>query len=69
MNSLQNYLGLFFFCCFFMEFRELSDGEWEIIEPPLSPKAKADRSMADDRIVLNGILYVLVTGIPRTNPR
>ena len=40
-----------------MEFRELSDFEWEVVKPLLPP-----RSRADDRMVLNGILYVLVTG-------
>jgi len=40
-----------------MEFREVSDGEWEVIKSLLPP-----RSRADDRMVLNGILYVLVTG-------
>ncbi len=45
-----------------MKFRELSDYEWEIIEPLLPPKAKVGRPRADDRIVLNGILYVLTTG-------
>jgi len=36
-----------------MEFREVSDEEWDIIR-------------ADDRMVLNGILYVLVTGCEST---
>lgn len=45
-----------------MEFRELDDREWEIIKPLLPPKAKTGRPRADDRKVLNGILYVLVTG-------
>jgi transposase len=44
-----------------MEFHELSDEEWEIIEPLLPPKAKVGRPRADDRMVLNGILYVLTT--------
>jgi transposase len=45
-----------------MEFRELSDEEWELIKPLLPPKAKTGRLRADDRRVLNGILYVLATG-------
>jgi len=45
-----------------MEFRELSDEEWELIKPLLPPKAKIGRPRADDRRVLNGILYVLATG-------
>lgn len=60
-NSSQNYLS-FSFLVFFMEFHELSDEEWEIIEPLLPPKAKVGRPRADDRMVLNGILYVLTTG-------
>ena len=45
-----------------MEFCELSDGEWEVIKPLLPSKARVGRPRSDDRIVLNGILYVLVTG-------
>jgi transposase len=45
-----------------MEFRELSDEEWEIIKPLLPPKANVGRPRIDDRLVVNGILYVLVTG-------
>ena len=45
-----------------MRFRELSDGEWEFIRSLLPPKAKTGRPKADDRMFLNGILYMLVTG-------
>jgi len=45
-----------------MEFRELSDEEWGIIKPLLPPKASVGRPRIDDRLVVNGILYVLVTG-------
>jgi transposase len=45
-----------------MEFRELSDFEWEVIKPLLPPRSRVGRPRADDRIVLNGILYVLTTG-------
>jgi transposase len=41
-----------------MEFRELSDFEWEVIKPLLPPRSRVGRPRADDRIVLNGILYV-----------
>jgi hypothetical protein len=47
---------------FVMEFRELSDGEWEVIRPLLPPRATVGRPRIDDRLVINGILYVLVTG-------
>jgi transposase len=45
-----------------MEFRELSDSEWELIKPLLPPRARVGRPRADNRMVLNGILYVLLTG-------
>ncbi|MEM2770930.1 MAG: transposase [Candidatus Nezhaarchaeales archaeon] len=57
-NSLQNYLSLLLF---FAGFRELSDGEWELIRSFLPPKARTGRPRVDDRRVLNGILYVLIT--------
>jgi transposase len=43
-----------------MGFRELGDGEWDIIKPLLSPMARVGRPRADDRLILNRILYVLV---------
>lgn len=45
-----------------MEFRGLSDDEWEVIKPLLPPKARTGRPRADDRRIINGILYVLTTG-------
>ena len=45
-----------------MEFRELSDFEWEVVRPFLPPMSRVGRPRADDRMVLNGILYVLTTG-------
>ena len=45
-----------------MEFRELSDFEWDVIRPLLPPRSRVGRPRADDRMVLNGILYVLTTG-------
>jgi transposase len=45
-----------------MEFRELSDEQWQFIQPLLPPAARTRRPRADDRRTLNGILYVLVTG-------
>ncbi|MEM3539107.1 MAG: transposase [Nitrososphaerales archaeon] len=44
-----------------MEFREIGDCEWELIRS-LLPRARVGRPRIDDRRVLNGILYVLVTG-------
>jgi len=45
-----------------MGFRELSDYEWEVIKPLLPPMSRVGRPRTDDRMVLNGILYVLTTG-------
>jgi len=45
-----------------MEFRELSDEEWKVIAPLLPPRARVGRPRADDRMVMNGILYALFTG-------
>ncbi|MEM1547170.1 MAG: transposase [Candidatus Methanomethylicia archaeon] len=45
-----------------MELRELTDCEWELIRPLLPPMARVGRPRIDDGCVLNGILYVLVTG-------
>jgi|SRR5215469_3337398 len=44
---------------------EVSDAQWELIEPILRPKRRADgrgRPWQDTRGVLNGILWVLGTG-------
>ncbi len=40
----------------------LTDEQWERIRPLLPPPARTGRPRADDRKVLNGILYVLRTG-------
>jgi transposase len=45
-----------------MEFRELSDEEWHAIKPFSPPKARVGRPRADDRLTIDGILYVLTTG-------
>jgi transposase len=45
-----------------MRFRVISDGGWEIIRPFLTPRSRVGWPRADDRMVLNGILYVLTTG-------
>jgi hypothetical protein len=43
----------------FRGFREVSDGEWEVVRPFLPPMSRVGRPRAGDRMVLNGILYVL----------
>jgi transposase len=45
-----------------MKFRELSDYGWGVIRPLLPPRSRVGRPRADNRVVLNGILYVLTTG-------
>ena len=45
-----------------MEFRELSDFGWGVVRPFLPPRSRVGGPRADDRVVLNGILYVLTTG-------
>lgn len=42
---------------------DLSDREWSVIEPQLPPTRQGGKR-ADDRRVLNGIFYVLRSGIP-----
>jgi len=45
-----------------MRFHELTDEQWEFIEPLLPRKARTGRPRADDRMIIDGILYVLTTG-------
>jgi len=47
-----------------MRFKELTDGQWEYIKQILPEPASTGRPRADDRRVINAILYVLKTGIP-----
>lgn len=43
---------------------DLSDKQWEKLEPLLPKKKKTGRPRTDDRAVLNGIMWVLRTGAP-----
>jgi transposase len=45
-----------------MKFQELDDVKWNMIVPFLPPKANEGRPRADDRAIINGILFVLITG-------
>jgi transposase len=45
-----------------MEFRELSDDQWKFIRLHLPPQPITGRKRTDDRKVINGILFVLITG-------
>ncbi len=43
---------------------ELTDEQWQRLEPLLRPRQKRGRLSTDDRKTLDGILYVLRTGCP-----
>ncbi len=45
-----------------MKFEELDDNRWSRIAPLLSPRPREGRPRADDRSIVNGILFVLITG-------
>ena len=45
-----------------MKFEELDDTRWSRIEPFLPPLPKEGRPRADDRAIVNGILFLLITG-------
>lgn len=47
-----------------MEFEKLTDEQWGYIEPLLPKQAWTGRPRADDRRTINGVLFVLKTGIP-----
>ena len=52
------------------ERHELSDAEWQIVEPLLPGKPERGRIRRNDRQVINGMFYVLRTGCPwRDVPR
>jgi transposase len=41
---------------------ELTDNQWEVIRPLIPAQGRMGRPRADDRRVVNGILYVLRSG-------
>ena len=43
---------------------ELSDEEWALLEPWLPPRATRGRPFHEHRLILNGMLYWLHTGVP-----
>ncbi len=45
-----------------MKFEELDDARWGRIQPLLPPKAREGKPRADDRAIMNAILFVLITG-------
>jgi len=42
-----------------MQFIELTDGQWNSLHPFLSPQPRVGKKRADDRRIINGILFVL----------
>jgi transposase len=47
-----------------MNRKELTDQQWERLQPLLPPRAKRGRPRQPDRQILSGILWVLRTGAP-----
>ena len=45
-----------------MKFQELTDIQWQIIRSSLPHPAHTGRPRVDDRMTINGILYVLLSG-------
>jgi len=45
-----------------MQFQELSDKQWNTIKPHIPKPARTGRPRSDDRMTINGIMFVLVTG-------
>lgn len=41
---------------------EFPDAEWELIKDLVSPEQKMGRPRSDDRLVLNGIFWILCSG-------
>jgi hypothetical protein len=46
-----------------MRFEELTDGQWKLLVPSIPLAAYTGRTRADDRSCINGMLYVLMSGI------
>ena len=45
-----------------MQFTELTDKQWNTIKSHLPKPERTGRPRSDDRMILNGIIYVLITG-------
>ena len=45
-----------------MRFVELSEEQWEFIEPHIPPQPIVGRMRANDRKTVKGIIFVLITG-------
>ena len=45
-----------------MQFQELTDKQWNMIKTHIPKPAKTGRPRDDDRRIINGIIYVLISG-------
>ncbi len=45
-----------------MKYQELSDKQWNMIKQYIPKPAKTGRPRSNDRMILNGIIYVLIAG-------
>ena len=45
-----------------MQFQELNDKQWNLIEPHIPKLARTGRPRNNNRRIINGIIYVLVSG-------
>ena len=45
-----------------MKFTELNDKQWNVIKRHIPKPASTGRPRSNDRMVLNGIIYVLISG-------
>lgn len=45
-----------------MQFTELTDEQWHYLRSFLPPQPRVGRKRADDRQIINAILFVLITG-------
>ena len=45
-----------------MQFQELTDKQWNMMEPHIPKPAKTGRPRNNDRTTINGIIYVLISG-------
>ena len=45
-----------------MQFQELTDSQWKMIQKYLPKPARTGRPRSNDRMTINGIIYVLIAG-------
>ena len=45
-----------------MQFQELTDKQWDMIQQHIPKPAKTGRPRSNDRKIINGIIYVLISG-------